>query len=407
MRPLTNISKLNTFRQVSKSLLIILSITTLAACGSSNEDEGFIAPRNAEPLAIALTEDALPSGVTIDANANFYANEAYGSDERNVFDIFLPESGDATGLVIFVHGGGFYTGDKGSIYGNSGDINDVLDSGNAFATINYSLLNVPGLTPGVEMNDEEGVIKSLTDIKEALQYFRYNADNFNIDPAKIAMYGSSAGAVSSLWLAYSDDMAIEESEDPLAQQSSRLVAAGAIETQASLDMVRWEQILNLTLEDAAALSGGALMESMYGLPSDAANNFVNTLISMRAETGELAEFRASVDMPALIDANDPPVFVSNVYVSMAATQAAFVRLEAIPAEVAVAIAAENVAEVQALQGEAAAISVQLVGALLHFPTHALTIKAAGEEAGATVVSHIPEFGIMADQTVVPFLLERL
>jgi acetyl esterase/lipase len=45
-------------------------------------------------------------------NAKFAKDIAYDDKERTQFDIWLPNSNTATGLVIYVHGGGFSSGDK-------------------------------------------------------------------------------------------------------------------------------------------------------------------------------------------------------------------------------------------------------------------------------------------------------
>ena len=61
-----------------------------------------------------------------------------------------------------------------------------------------------------------------------MQFLKHNAADFNIDPTKVAMYGVSAGAVSSLWLAYSPDMAdVNAADDSIAGESTSLVAVGA------------------------------------------------------------------------------------------------------------------------------------------------------------------------------------
>ena len=405
-------------KNFQKSLLVS-SIALLAACGSDDEASNL-------PEGFSFEE-----GVT----AEFRSNESYGSDDRNLFDIFLPESEEPTSLVIYVHGGGFFAGDKSAAYGSPDDINDVLEAGVAYATINYSLLDVPGFN-NAEVNDTEGVEKSLSDIKEALQYIRHNASDFNINPENIAMYGVSAGAVSSLWLAYSNDM-IDESagENSIASQSTRLVAAGAIETQGSLDLVRWESILTVpdvfsfTLEQAASLGAAPFMESIYGLTADTAEGIPNTIAAIKAETGVLADFRSSIDLPSLIDANDPAVFVSNEAVSVTDTLTAFSRVQAIPDLATAAYLAAMAAlqeddfdtygakfqEAADLKAEGEALAGQLINALLHFPTHASTIMQTAMGVGAEVVANIPELldestasaVNPADLTVIPFLLQEL
>ena len=407
-------------KSVFQKSLLVTSIAALAACGSDDEDS-FISPVNDE--LVTISSDAEPAGFAYESgvNATYYADESYGADERNKFDIFLPESEEPTGLVIYIHGGGFFTGDKAlAIYdfdsegtptpnaSNIADINDVLEAGHAFATINYSLLDVPGFN-GAAQNDTEGLTKPLSDIREALQYIRYNAKTFNIAPEKVATYGVSAGAVSSLWLAYSDDMIDVDSEDPIAQQSTRISAAGAIETQGSLDLVRWEEILSLasvTLEQAAELGGLPFMQSVYGLPAETA---AESLVLIRAESGELADYRATLDLPALIDSSDAPVYVSNTQVGVLETSVAFTRISEIPGEIAAALLSEDYATAATLEIEATSLQSQLINALLHFPTHAQTIKNYATQAGAEVVANIPTLGDpdQTQQTAVSFLLENL
>jgi acetyl esterase/lipase len=52
----------------------------------------------------------------------------------------------------------------------------------------------------------------------------------------MASYGGSAGAGISLWLAFHDDLAKPDASDPIARQSTRLVAAGTTNGQSTYDM---------------------------------------------------------------------------------------------------------------------------------------------------------------------------
>ena len=417
-------------------------ISFITACGSSDDDSILEAPKNAGQLDVVLTPDSSPIEIDSDLSFTYYANEPYGDDDRNVLDIYLPASNEPTALVIYVHGGGFFAGDKAAAYNSPDDINAFLSSNVAFASINYRLLEVPGFTPGynndgISPNDSEGISKPLSDVKKALQYLRYNAKNFNIDPDRIAMYGVSAGAISSLWLAYSDDMADLSSEDPIDRQSTRLSAAGAIESQGSLDLVRWESdiltSLGFTLETGLTLGAGSLMESFYGLPSDAGNTYANTITAIRSTEGELAVLRSSLDIPALIDSTDSPVYLNSSYVSIAETlsdlsclgamgalgaaQAAY-ESAALEEQVSAGIALNNALEtavtscgltsVNELVGvDFALLSDKLINAILHYPTHALVVHDAANNAGAIVESHIPELEIVSSMSVSEFILSYL
>lgn len=65
----------------------------------------------------------------------------------------------------------------------------------------------------------------INDVKRAVRFIRYNASNFNIDPKKIGITGSSAGGNLSLMIALSDDSTTITSLDPVDSVSARIQAA--------------------------------------------------------------------------------------------------------------------------------------------------------------------------------------
>ena len=280
-------------------------LATLLACGESQPvgsvdagDAGLPADVGASSRTpqLRLEEDTPPISVP---DGTFFASaEAYGPYAANVYDVFLPESESPTPLVIYIHGGGFTGGSRESIYVSRGDdeIPQLLEAGVAYATIDYRLL---------EDYDTEGVLKPMGDSRRALQFFRYHADSLNVDPARVAAYGSSAGAGTALWLATHDDMAEPDAEDPVLGQSTRLVAVGAQATQASYDLVRWEtdvfvdfdirleQVLAAGFDEATVLAFYAMSEG---------DSF---------DDADIAAYRAEVDMLGLMDGGDPPIWVNN------------------------------------------------------------------------------------------------
>ena len=82
----------------------------------------------------------------------------------------------------------------------------------------------------------------LHDAARALQFVRSKAKEWNIDKTRIGAAGGSAGACSSLWIAFHNDLADPKSEDPVARESTRLFCAAVIGAQTTLDpqqMVEW------------------------------------------------------------------------------------------------------------------------------------------------------------------------
>jgi len=158
-----------------------------------------------------------PSPTHVDVN--------YGEHPKQAFDIWLAESKDGkpTPLCIYIHGGGFRGGDKKGA-GKSAQV--YLDAGISFASMNYRL-SEDGANPyPIAMHDSA----------RGLQFIRSKAKAWNIDAKRVACYGGSAGAGISLWLGFHEDLADPKSDDPVARQSTRLVAAATSNGQSTYDM---------------------------------------------------------------------------------------------------------------------------------------------------------------------------
>jgi acetyl esterase/lipase len=156
------------------------------------------------------------------------ADYAYGNDSpRQKLDFWKAESDKPAPVVVMIHGGGWIGGDKS---GYRGDIEPYLKAGISVAAINYRYIAI-----AMEQHVEPPVKAPLMDAARALQTLRSKAKEWNIDPRRIGATGSSAGACTSLWLALHDDLAKQESDDPVARESTRLTCAAVIAAQTSLD----------------------------------------------------------------------------------------------------------------------------------------------------------------------------
>src|SRR5262245_16629731 len=156
------------------------------------------------------------------------ANFAYGKHERQVLDFWQAKSEKPTPLVLYIHGGGWRGGDKSSI--GAAAIKRYLDAGISVAAINYRYTQ-----QAVEEKVEPPVKAPLEDAARALQTIRSKAGEWNIDKKRVGATGGSAGACSSLWLAFHDDLADPNSGDPIARESTRLFCAAVNGAQTSLD----------------------------------------------------------------------------------------------------------------------------------------------------------------------------
>lgn len=219
-------------------------------------------------------------------------NESYGVYKQNLFDIILPKNSNTHSLVIYIHGGGFIHGDKTELYSKKDDLLYFLKNNIAVATINYRYFR---------NDDSLGVKVCLEDITRALQYIRFNSKQYNIDKERIGVYGGSAGAGSSLYLAFHDDMAII-GNTTLLGESTRVKCAGAFETQATYDLFAWKRIIPW-------LRTVTLIKRKYFYNSAANFYGFKDYKSFKSKKKEITK---SLDMLGMIDSNDPPIYLMNM-----------------------------------------------------------------------------------------------
>lgn len=244
-------------------------------------------------LLLSISLNAQNADFLNGINCKTLLNEKYGKAEREVFDIILPASGKPTALIIFFHGGGFVFGDKKDAYEyGKEDIKYYLERGIAFATLNYQFYKT---------DDSIGVGRCLNDVKTAIQYIRHNAKRYNIDKESIGCYGISAGAGSSLYLAFHDEMALKN-DTTLLGESTRIKCAGAIATQATYDLFRWmDYIPNLKF-----------------VVSLRKKQFYNAMANFYGYT-DYQSFKPledsiprQFDMLKMISSDDPPIYIINL-----------------------------------------------------------------------------------------------
>lgn len=241
----------------------------------------------------------------LQGRAKFAKNIAYDTKARTQFDIWLPESSTPTGLVIYVHGGGFTSGgkdfvyysQKGGLWDFPTDIRNFLDQGVAFATVQYTLLEPP-------VAEEEGIKKPMNDVRRALQFIRSKSEDFNIDKEKVVLAGNSAGAGTSLWIAFNNDMADIGNSDPVLEESTRVKGVAVRETQASYDIEdRWINDVfvdyGITWNEFADSNQSKIAQS-YGVSTIEEYN-----------TSEIDTYRDDVDMLSLFTADDPAIWIDN------------------------------------------------------------------------------------------------
>jgi hypothetical protein len=144
----------------------------------------------------------------------------YGPYARNVMDVWLAKSDKPTPVLVSIHGGGFSQGNKSV---GPRLLEECLKSGISVVAITYRL------------SDEAKAPAQFLDSARAIQFIRSKAKEWNLDPARFAATGGSAGAGISLWLGFHDDLADPKSNDPVLRQSTRLTCMAVTNGQTSYD----------------------------------------------------------------------------------------------------------------------------------------------------------------------------
>ncbi len=206
-------------------------------------------------------------------------NGSYGPSVMHKFDLWKAPSVNPTPLLVYIHGGGLTSGSKADI--SSSLITKLLAAGISVMSINYRL------TPEVVFPQH------FLDCARAIQYARHHAAEFNIDPERIGAGGSSAGALTSFWLAYHADLADPVNPDSVLRMSSRLRAVTCWSGQTCMDsriVVNW---IGPYVLQFSSYFGGAI----YGIPAD----------SMSTPNGYALQEQASPTTHLTTD--DPPTWM--------------------------------------------------------------------------------------------------
>ena len=231
-------------------------------------------PKPEVPLAVAPT----------------LADVAYGKHPKQVLHFWKADTKEPAPLLFFIHGGGWQGGNRTSV---NSLLAAMLKEGISVVSVEYRFIaeaTADGVVPPVK--------GPLHDAARALQFVRSKAKEWNIDAKRIAASGGSAGACSSLWLAFHPDMADAKSSDPVARESTRLLAAAVNGAQTTLDpkqMKEWTP--------NSRYGGHA-----FGFTGDVAKK-QSQFDEFLAKRETILPWIAEYSPYALVTSDDPPVYL--------------------------------------------------------------------------------------------------
>jgi para-nitrobenzyl esterase len=180
-------------------LLVLVVAVVTAGCGLP-----YITPPGAAPLRY---RDDIFTGVTITNDVTYgSALDQAGTPVTLKLDMYRPTGDTSTHrpAIVWVHGGGFSGGNKSSP--------ELIDEATYFGKKGYVSVSIDyRLAPGgcSAAGATPACIQGITDAKHdaqaAVRFLRANASTYGIDTSRIAIGGSSAGAITALNVAASAD----------------------------------------------------------------------------------------------------------------------------------------------------------------------------------------------------------
>ena len=145
---------------VCAALLTMPMLTTPAAAEASPVAPS-IAPSGTASVTVRTVSDVRYAGVS----------------RAQVLDLHVPSAPSPVPLVVLVHGDDFAGGDKRNVLA----VPTLLGRGFAVASVNYRL------------SGEARFPAAVQDVKAAIRWLRAHAGEYGIDPARFAVWGTSAG----------------------------------------------------------------------------------------------------------------------------------------------------------------------------------------------------------------------
>lgn len=215
---------------------------------------------------------------------------SYGSHKKQVLNFWKAESSKPTPLLFYIHGGGW----MGGSYKSVGMVPMMLQNGISVVSVEYRFIpeaTADGVVPPVK--------GPLMDAARALQFVRSKAAEWNIDKERIGASGGSAGACSSLWLAFHADMADPKSSDPVARESTRLWCAAVSGAQTTLDP---QQMKDWTPNSKYG-------SHAFGITGDTVKK-ISSFDAFVASREKILPWIAEYSPYALVSADDPPIYMA-------------------------------------------------------------------------------------------------
>ena len=189
-------------RSTARRRVVTIAIAAVVALLASSCQRHLLPPDGEGPLRY---RDEIFSQVDITTGLTYGSAPGLdGQTETLKLDLYEPHGDDLTKrpAIVWVHGGSFKTGSRTSP--------EIVDQAKAFSRMGYLNVSISyRLTEKgcVPFGDEciQGITMAKHDAQAAVRWLRANGATYGIDTARIAVAGSSAGAITAYNVAYGKD----------------------------------------------------------------------------------------------------------------------------------------------------------------------------------------------------------
>ena len=147
--------------------------------------------------AIAIVVAAAAAAIIIQQpDADYGVDElAYGAGPRQKMDISVPGGDGTYPIVMYVHGGGWNSGDKSEGIGYRSVLNSM---GCAYVSMNYRFVE----------KDKVALPEILDDMRSAVLHLKDHSAEYRLDVGRMGLMGASAGGHLSMMYAYTAESPI-------------------------------------------------------------------------------------------------------------------------------------------------------------------------------------------------------
>jgi acetyl esterase/lipase len=159
-------------------------VALLAGAAAAASPEPPISPKSVRADVFPKVEASYPGGIVAIGHQEFANYSGYRPLQLDLYVHVDRASAPKRPLVIWVHGGGWSRGDARQ----SGAFSDWPSVLAMLAARGYVVASVD-----YRLNQEAKFPAPVQDVKAAIRYLRANADAFGIDPARVYLWGGSAG----------------------------------------------------------------------------------------------------------------------------------------------------------------------------------------------------------------------